>query len=148
MSQNITQYPLPHVTYAPTKLEVAMSRGWGGETYIRKCIIWPLALALGSRWHKAYPVPCTLCDLHTWKNYFGNVLWFRRRNIYKDTWLDLWPWPCHMEHCPVPFCIIWHMHLQILKLLRRTVYEKMYWQKIHCLTFMQNHSQYPLHHVT
>ena len=31
VTQNIAQYPLHHVTYAPVKFEVAMSNGLGGD---------------------------------------------------------------------------------------------------------------------
>ena len=32
---NITQYPLPHVIYAPTKFEIATSNGLGEDTITR-----------------------------------------------------------------------------------------------------------------
>ena len=35
---NVAQYPLHHVTYAPTKFEVAMSKGLG-DAFTRKNII-------------------------------------------------------------------------------------------------------------
>ena len=35
VTQNITQYPLHHVIYAPTKFEVATSNGLGEDTIIR-----------------------------------------------------------------------------------------------------------------
>ena len=36
---NVTQCPLHHVTYAPTKIEVATSKGLRGDAFTRKCII-------------------------------------------------------------------------------------------------------------
>ena len=35
VTQNVAQYPLHHVTYAATKLEVARSNGLGGDTFTR-----------------------------------------------------------------------------------------------------------------
>ena len=32
---NVAQYPLHHVTYSPTKFEVATSNGLGGVTFTR-----------------------------------------------------------------------------------------------------------------
>ena len=32
---NVAQYPLHHVTYSPTKFEVATSNGLGGDTFTR-----------------------------------------------------------------------------------------------------------------
>ena len=43
-TQNIAQYPLHHVTYAPAKFEGAMSSGLGEDAFTRKYIIWPLTL--------------------------------------------------------------------------------------------------------
>ena len=34
-TRNVTQYPLHHVTYSPTKFEVATSYGLGGDTFTR-----------------------------------------------------------------------------------------------------------------
>ena len=34
--QNVAQYPLHHVTYSPTKFEVATSIGLGGDAFTRK----------------------------------------------------------------------------------------------------------------
>ena len=39
VSQNIYQYPLHHVTYAPAKSEVAMANGLVGDAVTRKYII-------------------------------------------------------------------------------------------------------------
>ena len=39
VTQNIAQYPLHHVPYAPAKFEVAMSNGLGGDKFKRKYII-------------------------------------------------------------------------------------------------------------
>ena len=47
VTQNVTQYPLDHVTYSATKFEVATFNGLGGDTFTRKYIIWPLTLTLG-----------------------------------------------------------------------------------------------------
>ena len=35
VTRNVTQYPLHHVIYAPTKFEVAMSNGLGEDTITR-----------------------------------------------------------------------------------------------------------------
>ena len=35
VTQNVTQYPLHHVIYAPTKFEVATSNGLGADTITR-----------------------------------------------------------------------------------------------------------------
>ena len=35
VTQNVAQYPLHHVTYSPTKFEVATSNGLGGDTFTR-----------------------------------------------------------------------------------------------------------------
>ena len=39
VTQNVAQYPLHHMTYAPAKFEVAMSNGLGGDAFTRKYII-------------------------------------------------------------------------------------------------------------
>ena len=36
VTQNITQYPLRHMTYAPGKFEVAMSYDLGGDNFFKK----------------------------------------------------------------------------------------------------------------
>ena len=38
VTQNIAQYLLHHVTYAPAKFEVAMSNDLGGDEFTRKYI--------------------------------------------------------------------------------------------------------------
>ena len=35
VTRNVAQYPLHHVTYSPTKFEVATSNGLGGDTFTR-----------------------------------------------------------------------------------------------------------------
>ena len=35
VTQNITQYPLHHVTYSDTKFEVATSNGLGGDVFTK-----------------------------------------------------------------------------------------------------------------
>ena len=39
VTQNVAQYPLHHVSYAPAKFEVAMSNGLGEYAFTRKYII-------------------------------------------------------------------------------------------------------------
>ena len=39
VTQNVAQYLLNNVTYAPVKFEVAMSNGSGGDAFTRKYII-------------------------------------------------------------------------------------------------------------
>ena len=39
VTQNVTQYPLHHVTYSDTKFEVATSNSLGGGAFTRKYII-------------------------------------------------------------------------------------------------------------
>ena len=34
-TQNVSQYPLHHITYAPAKFEGAMSNGLGGNAFTR-----------------------------------------------------------------------------------------------------------------
>ena len=41
VTQNVAQYPRLHVTYAPTKFDVAKFYGLGEEAFTRKYIIWP-----------------------------------------------------------------------------------------------------------
>ena len=36
VTQNVTQCPLHHVTYAPTEIEVTTSKGLGGDAFTRK----------------------------------------------------------------------------------------------------------------
>ena len=36
VAQNITQYPLHHVTYSGTNFEIATSNGLGGDTFTKK----------------------------------------------------------------------------------------------------------------
>ena len=52
VTNNIAQYPLHHVTYAPAKFEVAMSNGLGGDKYTK---IHYLTLTLASRSHEILP---------------------------------------------------------------------------------------------
>ena len=35
VTRNVAQYPLHHVTFSPTKFEVATSNGLGGDTFTR-----------------------------------------------------------------------------------------------------------------
>ena len=39
VTQDVAQYPLHHVTYAPTKFEVVTSKGLGGGAFTTKYII-------------------------------------------------------------------------------------------------------------
>ena len=39
VTQNVAQYPLHHMTYAPAKFEVAFSNGLGGYAFTIKYII-------------------------------------------------------------------------------------------------------------
>ena len=58
VTQNVTQYPLHHVTYAPAKFEAATCTSDGlGDVFTRK--IHYLTLTMGSRSHKM--LPSTLC---------------------------------------------------------------------------------------
>ena len=41
VTQNVAQYPLHHVTYSSTKVEVATSQCFGGNAFTRKFNIWP-----------------------------------------------------------------------------------------------------------
>ena len=38
VTQNVAQYPLHHVTYAPTEFEVTTAKGLGGDAFTRKFI--------------------------------------------------------------------------------------------------------------
>ena len=55
VTQNVTQYPQHHVTYAQAKFEVATSKSLWGDAFTGKDIIWPLTLTLGSRSHEMSP---------------------------------------------------------------------------------------------
>ena len=39
VTRNVAQYPLHHVTYSATKIEVAKSNRLGGDTFTRKYIL-------------------------------------------------------------------------------------------------------------
>ena len=109
VTQNIAQYPLHHVTYAPAKFEVATSNGLAGDAFTRKYIVWPWHW-----WHKHCPVPSTLCDLCTCKVWSCYVKWFCRRCIYKKIHYLTFDLPSTLY-------IICIMHLQNLKMLRQMV---------------------------
>ena len=55
VTQNITQYPQHHVTYAQAKFEVATFKSLWEDAFTRKYIIWPLTLTLGLRSHIMSP---------------------------------------------------------------------------------------------
>ena len=63
VTQNITQYPLRHMEYAPGKFEVAMSNDLGEDKFLKK--IHYMTLTQGSRSRKCSPVPSTARDLCT-----------------------------------------------------------------------------------
>ena len=63
VTQNVTQFPIYHLTYAISKFEVAISNGLGGDAFTRKYTIWPLTLTQGQGETKCTQVPCTSCDL-------------------------------------------------------------------------------------
>ena len=44
VAQNVTDYPLHHVSYAPVKFEVAMCEGFGGDAFTIEDIITPCVL--------------------------------------------------------------------------------------------------------
>ena len=60
---DVAQYPLNHVTYAPTEFEVTTSKALGGEAFTRKFNIRPLTQGRT----KCCPVPSTSCDLFSYK---------------------------------------------------------------------------------
>ena len=63
VKQDVTQYPLNHVTYAHVKFEVATSNGLGGDAFTRKTLY---DLELWGQDHTACSsVPSTSCDLLT-----------------------------------------------------------------------------------
>ena len=51
VTQDVDQYPLHHLTYAPTKVEVATSKGGGVYAFTRKYRFCPVTLTLCSRSH-------------------------------------------------------------------------------------------------
>ena len=55
-SQNVSQDPLHHVTFAPAKFEVAMSNGLGGDAFTWKHSIWP--------WHWVRSHGYTALNIH------------------------------------------------------------------------------------
>ena len=58
VTQNVAQYHLHHVTYAPSKFEIARSSGLGRGAFTRKLVIWRQGHI------KCCPVPSTSCGLH------------------------------------------------------------------------------------
>ena len=83
VTQNITQCPWHHVTYAQAKFEVAPSKSLWGDAFTRKYIIWPWPWPWGQGHTKCHPVPSTSCDLCTYKVWSCYVQPFRRRYNYK-----------------------------------------------------------------
>ena len=75
VTQNVAQYPLHHVTYAPAKFEVATSNSLGRDPLQENTLF--------NLWHKHRPVPSTLCDLCICKVWSCYDQWFRRRHNYK-----------------------------------------------------------------
>ena len=102
---------LPHMTYAPTKFEVAIPNGLGGIAFTRN--IW---FDLGS--HEVLPsTSCDLCTCKVWSSY-GQWL---RRCVYKKIH--------YLKSCPVPstsrdLCTskVWCCYIPRLK--RRCIYKK------------------------
>ena len=138
--QNIAQYPLHHVTYAPENLETAMSNGSWGDEFTRKCIIWFLILTLWSMSHKTLPSTLYIMwpmHLKTLKLLCPMV--HEEMNLQENALFDFWSWPCGQcptKHCPVPStscdlctCKVWRCNVQQF---RRCIFKK-----IHYLTFDQ-----------
>ena len=91
-TQNIAQYPLHHVTYAPAKFENAMYNNLGDA---RKYIIWSLTKGqiMSSQGHtKHCQVPSIHVNLvYTCKVWICYVQWFKRTNYKKhDGGMDAW----------------------------------------------------------
>ena len=117
VTQNVVQYPLNHMTYAPAKFELAASNSLE-DGFTRKYIIW--------RHTKCCLVASTSCDLCTCQLWSCYVQWFRRRRIYKK--IHYWTLTRRSrshEVLPSTLCIMWPMHRQNLKLLFPKVYEEM-----------------------
>ena len=124
VTQNVTKYPLHHVTYTPAKFPTATSNSFGGDAFTRTYILWHLTL--GSRSY----VPSTSCDLYTCKVWRCYVQELRRRC---NTLFDIWPWPkCqgHTKCCPVTStscdlftCKVCSCYVQQF---RRCIYKKHY----------------------
>ena len=64
VTQNVTEYPLNHVTYAPAKFEFSTTNGLGSSIYKKMHY---LILTYGSGHVKCCPEPSTSCDLCTCK---------------------------------------------------------------------------------
>ena len=110
VTQNVVQYPLNHMTYAPAKFEVATSNSLGEDGFTRKYIIWPWPWCQGHT--NCCPVAYTSYDLCTCKLWSCYVQWFRRRRIYKKIhYLTLTPRSRSHEVLPSTLYIMWPMRM-------------------------------------
>ena len=83
VTQNVTQYPRHHVTYAQAKFEVATSKSLWGDAFTRNILFDPWPWPWGQGHTKCHPVPFTSCDLCIYKVWSCYVQRFRRRYNYK-----------------------------------------------------------------
>ena len=92
--------PSNHATYSATKFEVATSNR------LRKSIIWPLKVTLGSRSLKMLPRTLYIMwpiQLQSLKLLQPTV--YKEIHLLENTLFDLWPWPWGQDHrkcCPEP----------------------------------------------
>ena len=127
-TQNVAQYPLHHMTYAPTMFEAAMSNGLGGNAFTRNI------------WFDHEALPSTSCDLCTCKVWSSYGQWLRRCITKKIHYLTLTPKSRGLrshEMLPSTLDIMWPMHQQSLMLLHPMDKEKMHLQ--------ENNSIWPCH---
>ena len=92
------QYLLHHVTYAPTKFEVATSNSLGEDAFTRKYI---------------FVVKVKTKHYIMWPMYLQSLKLLRPTGYEMRLQENIWPWH---ETSPSTLYIIWAMHLQSLKL--------------------------------
>ena len=104
VTQNVAQYPLHHVNYAPAGFEVAMSNGSGGDAFKRKYIVWTLSLNFGSTSQKMFP--STLYTPVTYVIAKFEVAMSKVKeemHLQANTLFDLCPWgKVTKKSCSVP----------------------------------------------
>ena len=114
VTQNIAQYPLHHVTYAPAKFEVTMSNGLGEDKFKRNYINWPLTLA-----SRSYAIlPSTLYIMRPMHLQRLKLLLKEQMHLQENTIFDLGLGIKATQDVAMHLYIMWHMHLQSLLLLR------------------------------
>ena len=122
VTQNVAQYPWHHVTYAPTKFDIATSHGWGEDAFTRNTLN-DLDLQVKVTWNVSQ------CPLHhvtyaptefkvTMSKALGGEAFTRKFNIWP---LTLTLGSSSHKMLPSTLYIMWPIHLQSFKLLRLTL---------------------------